>query len=151
MKPILETHPDIISRDVEEKDLEIVAKQAIDLLKLCHKPHGIHPRAYAMAHPQIENKDPLRFFVTERGLGYINPVIIKAVQPYTHKEGCMSFPEMKPIDVERFNLVEVEYTPFHVGEKDINLTLRAKTKFSSLSAAIFQHEIEHFDNNLIFL
>lgn len=149
MKKVLEKHSAKISREVTEKDLKVVKDDSKDLLRTCLEPIGIHKGAYAMAHPQIEEEDPLRYFVMRSGYGYINPVIVKQCQPYKMIEGCMSFPTKPCKRVDRFNLIVVKYVPFIVG-REIDLNNVVEVKFSGLEAAIFQHEIGHFDLNLIY-
>ncbi|MFA6325319.1 MAG: hypothetical protein WCX46_03800, partial [Candidatus Paceibacterota bacterium] len=48
------------SRDVLESDLLRVAEESKVLFNLCSLPYGNHMSAEAMAHPQIDDKDPLK-------------------------------------------------------------------------------------------
>lgn len=149
-RKILLPHPHKKSRNAERGDQEVIEEHAKDLFRICFERIGIHSGALAMAHSQIEGNDPLRFFVTKDGLIIINPVITSSRQKYTHHEGCMSFPNEKDVLVSRFNLIDVEYISGRVG-CTVDLSNKvAKNNVSGLEAAIFQHEIEHFDVNLIF-
>src|ERR1035437_4775208 len=68
---------DKISRLVTKNDLPRVIADAQILYKLCFTPLGLYRGAYAMAHPQIDDKDPLQMFVTEDRKIVLNPVITK--------------------------------------------------------------------------
>ena len=150
MKKILKRHPKKVSRKIKESDIETVLNDSHDLYRICFEPIGNYPRgALAMAHVQIEKDDPLRFFVNKNGEMFINPEIISKKQSYSHLEGCMSFPLQSAKKVSRFNLIEVEYTPAAL-EGEIDLTNRVIKKFSAMDAAIFQHEIDHFNLNLLY-
>lgn len=66
-----------------------------------------------------------------------NPAIRKALPGrFTHFEGCLSYPG-KLYSVERYETVWVEYTDWK-GE----LCLK---KFTGLSAAVAQHEVDHLN------
>lgn len=152
MKKILERHPDIVSRDVTEADLARVIADAKDLHRICFEPLGKFPNgALAMAHVQIEQSDPMRFFVLKNGEIVINPVIITTRQPYVHPEGCMSFSDLGPVPVKRFNLIETRYVLARISDASIDMSRIGQMCLSGLHAAIFQHEIGHFDLDLIFL
>lgn len=142
MKKILIPHPKKQSRKVEEKDIEIVLKDSEDLYRICFEPIGKHSGALAMAHVQIEADNPLRFFVKKEGIIIINPKIVSYSQEYTHTEGCMSFPFRDIKKIRRWNIIKVEYF-----NKKMELI---KEQVSGINAAIFQHEIDHFNLNLLF-
>lgn len=151
MKKILLPHPDRKSRPVEEGDIPTVLKDCMDLARVCFEPIGGHVNgAIAMAHVQVEAKDPLRFFVKRDGKIIINPVIVSTKQSYMHNEGCMSFPDKGVKPVPRFNIIEVKHSSAKIGDKKIDLENPVIKKFSGMDAAIIQHEIGHFDLKLIF-
>lgn len=137
-----------ISIEVTEKDLLRVMKDAKILYNLCFTQHGIHPGAFAVSHPQINNKDPLRFFVIKDKEIIINPVIIRHTKYLIDsQEGCTSFPDKLPIIVQRYNKCEVQYQIIKgTGKKLID----KKESLSGLRAKIFQHEIDHLNAIYIF-
>jgi peptide deformylase len=146
--PYVEPHINV-SREVTKKDLETVIRDAKVMINLCSNPHGIHPSALAIAHPQINDTDPLRFFVTDSEI-FINPRIIRhSNYEVTKKEGCMSFPDRSTMTVKRWHKIVVEYSLFSLeGQMDL---LKVITQdFSGLQAEVFQHEIDHFDGKYIF-
>jgi len=147
---ILETHPEIKSREVLLGDSQRLLQYAKEMHKLCFEPIGMYPGGEAVAHVQVAGKDPLRFFVKKDGTIYINPVITSQKQKYKHREGCLSFANESPVEVERYNLIEVEFVLAHITAKQIVTDGGQKGRFSGKDAAIFQHEIEHFDLDLIY-
>lgn len=137
-----------VSRDVTEADLSRVLKEADVLYHLCFTPNGIYQSAHAMAHPQIDDKDPLRFFVTVIGEVIINPKIIKHSNfPVDSKEACMSFPEREQIVIPRYNVIDVE---FQTLTKDKQLSEVMTKTFSGKVAKILQHEISHLQGHHIY-
>ena len=143
-----------ISREVTEKDIEKVVEEANILYNLCFTPNGIINGALAMAHPQIDDNDPLRFFVTAKRELIINPKIIRATNTtIDSKEGCASFPNEKPIIVQRHNKIEIEFITLIVDPDN-----KDKFKFSSVlndnlsgkQAKIFSHEIDHLNGVYIY-
>ena len=149
MKKILEKHPKIKSRDVTTSDLKIVGEAAQELYRICFEPIGLYPGAMAMAHVQIEDNDPLRFFVLKCGAIIINPKIIGLFDMKKSQEGCMSFPNRKSINVSRYGSIDVEYIEGKVGYK-IDMNNEKRERINGKLSFIFQHEIGHFDLNLIF-
>jgi hypothetical protein len=99
------------SRWVGAVDIPRVLSDGKDLVAMCNLPRGKYSGIAALAHSQIDDKDPLRFFVLPNGMVIINPVIMTHTKaPITKAEGCMSFPdnEIKK-DVTRFNKITVNY------------------------------------------
>lgn len=136
------------SRKVTNKDLQDVKEDAIILFMLCNTKHGIYPGGLAVAHPQIDSKDPLRFFVINTSEVVINPVITNHTRhTVDSEEGCLSFPDKKPIIVQRYNKIQVEYQTI---DKDFKLTKVIKADISGKRAKVFQHEINHLDSVYIF-
>ena len=136
-----------VSRDVTDKDIERIKKDAEIMVNMCFVQRGIFPSAYALADQQITKKDPLRFFAFNNGVVIINPVIVRHTRhTIDSEEGCLSFPDNKPITVQRWNKCEVEFQEIEgdrLGEKQTK-------NLSSIEAKIFQHEIQHFDGSYIF-
>lgn len=136
------------SRSVEDKDMETIIKDAHILYNLCHSKVGIYLGAEAMAHPQINEKDPLRFFVTKDKRIIINPIIARHTRhTVPFREGCISYPDKHPIDVQRWNKCEVEYQEIDGETKKL---LKIKKNLKGRESKIFQHEIDHFDAKYIY-
>jgi hypothetical protein len=135
------------SREVLESDINKVVEDVKILHEICFQRHGFYGGAYAMHHAQIDDKDPLNFFVEASGKIIINPVITRHSN-YTvdSKEACMTFPNNPPAIVQRWHKCEVEYVTLMVDPED-----ETKFKFSSLiqeklsgpDAFVFCHEYDH--------
>lgn len=129
------------SRDVTDADILRVAEEAKILYGLCFLPHGKYLGGEAMAHPQIDDKDPMKFFVTKTQDLIINPEIINHTNTLIEKpEGCMSFPEEPIINVNRWNKVTIRYKTLNSEGK---LTDWIEENANGLRAQMFQHEIQH--------
>lgn len=129
------------SREVTEADVAKVIELSQEMIALCHKRYGLNAGAFAIAHSQIDDQDPLRFFVTHDGEIVINPKIVRHTNtPIKKLEGCMTFPMSKPIIVERWNKCEVEFQTIEDGK----LTEATTQAVSGRTAEVFQHEIIHF-------
>lgn len=126
---------------------DIVVPLIEPMAELCKKPIGKFPSARAIAHAQVEQHKPLRFFVFSDGLAIVNPKILEASDPVIHKEGCYSFPFRDEKKVKRFNKIVVSYVGVakngveEVVERDV---------ITGINAFIFQHEIDHFNNKTIY-
>ena len=137
-----------VSRDVTEKDLKRVAEEAHVMYNLCFCRWGMYPSAFAIAHPQIDDKDPLRFFVTAQREIIINPAIINHTKvPVKSLEGCMSLPSTPRVVVNRFNKCEVEFTTL---TKEGVLSERLHKDIGGQESRIWQHEIQHLDSIYIY-
>lgn len=138
----------MVSREVVEADLPRVFEEADALYRLCFTPQGIYSSAHAMAHPQIDDKDPLRFFVTVIGEVIINPKIVKHSDfAVDSKEACMSFPDREQIIVPRWNVIDVE---FQTLTKDRKLSDVMRKTVSGKVSKIFQHELGHMQGHYIY-
>jgi len=138
-----------VARDVTKEDIIAVMQDSHILYNLCYTQHGIHPGGFAVAHSQINSKDPLRFFVTRDQEIIINPVIIRKTRTtIDSEEGCLSFPAKGTNIVQRWNKCEVECQTLDAEGDD--LTEKVVIKLSGLMAKIYQHEINHFDCVTIF-
>ena len=137
------------SRWVTQEDITRVLHDAQDMLAMCGLPHGKHNGALAIAHSQIEDQDPLRFFVLPNGMVVINPVITNHTKFGQGKEeGCMSFPlESIKKDVLRYNKVEATYQTLRQidGEETPALTGPVSESLNGRGAQIFQHECGHLN------
>lgn len=137
-----------ISREVNNDDIQLVKNDSDIMFRLCHTKHGIYAGGLAVAHQQIEDNDPLRFFVLADGEIIINPRITRHTNhTVDSEEGCLSFENNKQIIVQRWNKCEVEYQKIN---KDGLLSDFILESLSGKRAKIFQHEIDHFDCKYIF-
>lgn len=149
-----------ISREVKLSDLETIKGLYLPLEMLMNdlENSGAFSDVYAIAHQQVEEKDPLRFFVINANNKevirsndtwdlpdyiIINPIITRHTNiPVTKSEGCLSFPNFPNNDVDRWNKIEVEfYTINHEG----TALVKHQAKCAGKLAQIFQHEIDHFN------
>lgn len=137
------------SRWITAADLPRVLSDGRDLVAMCNLPRGHYSGIAALAHPQIENKDPLRFFVLPTGMVIINPVIFGHTKvPVFKNEGCMSFPDHPvKMDISRYNKVRVMYQTLQKISEDSDPILSAPVTedLSSGPAHVFQHEISHLN------
>ena len=134
---IIKSH-NIKSKECVKSDHTRIMAYANDMHKLCLQPLGIKAGAYAIAHCQVTDNDPLKFFVTNEGEIFINPYIINHTNvTVDSKEGCMSFPLMPDIIVQRYHKITVNYL-------DANFIPQVET-FSGKMAKVLQHEIDHFE------
>ena len=129
------------------------------MFNLCHTKRDKCPGALAIAHSQINEKDPLRFFVTRDMQIIVNPVIVNHTKHFVDsEEGCLSYPKKDQIIVQRWNKCEVEYNIVLDDEskdktKDkvaVKLSERLKENFGSKTAKVFQHEIDHMNSIFIY-
>lgn len=137
-----------VARDVTEKDLKKVFEVGQGMHEACRKPHGVHTGGMAIAHPQVESEDPMRFFVTRDGDCIINPVITRHTKYKRIKpEGCLSFPMWREAGVERFYKIEVTFQTFdEVQLMASKYVVRERTaKLKGFEAQVWQHEIDHLD------
>ena len=137
------------SRDVTQKDVKQLLKDAKLMLKICRLPVGVLEGGHALAHPQINDKDPLRFFVLRDGAIMINPVILKHTKHEMIKsEGCLSYANTKEnADVKRFYKVVVEFQTLTTKKK---LSEKRTVNLKGLAAQIVQHEIDHMEAIYVF-
>lgn len=142
------------SRLITEADIDRVVAEAKILHAICFEASGIYRGAYAMHHAQIEDKDPLSFFVTSNFKIVINPVITRH-SGYTvdSKEGCVSYSGEKQVVVQRWQKIETEYVTIMVDPKDekkFALSSKIEESFSGMDAKVFQHEFDHGNAKYIY-
>lgn len=133
------------SRECTLEDIPKIKELAPEMIKLCSTKRGLYKGAYALAHSQVEEKDPMRFFVTQEGNVFINPRIIN----HTHylvdsEEACMSYADKEIITVQRYNKLVVSCDNVDPAKTATVLPLDGRL------AKIFQHEIDHFDGRYIY-
>lgn len=148
---IIKPH-NILSREAIEADIPRIKKDAEKMANILANKKGelgIHPAGYALAHSQVEENDPLRFFVSSDGVVVINPKIISHTnfeQP--HKEGCLTYnwDGCYHVNVPRWNKITVELRVL----RDKGWSEVVTETFNGLQSKIFQHEIDHFNGNYIY-
>lgn len=138
------------SRKCTAKDIERILSDSTKMIRLCSVPLGKKTGAFAIAHCQITDDDPLRFFVTKEGFLFINPEIINHTEHLIDSvEGCMSYPNKDNILVKRYNKIEVKYN--QLSDDKSGLTDEIKTGISGKLSKIFQHEVlGHFEGETIY-
>lgn len=138
-----------VSREVIEGDEERVLAEAKILYNICYSKNGPYNGAIAMAHPQIDDKDPLRFFVTAEAELIINPEIIRETNfKIDSREGCYTYPGIAPKkDVKRSNKIDVQ---FQTIEEDGKLSRIGFMSLSGRWAKVWQHEMDHLDAKYIY-
>lgn len=137
------------AREVQPEDLERAMKVAPMMHALCGVPHGGKNGAYAVAHPQIDDQDPLQFWVTKKGHVLINAHVVDHTlyNNHLHAEGCMSYPDMPDVMVQRFYRGVVEAQS--IGPDKI-MTAPFRVELKGLEFYIVQHEIDHFNGISIY-
>lgn len=142
------------SRRVKAEDLPRVIEDAKIMHEMCMVGRGEYNTAYALAHSQIDDQDPLRFFVSIKGEVYINPFIVSSNHVMKQiQEGCMTYPDEPMRTVTRFEKVTVKYrTIAHkvnpaTGETlgEPYLTNEITSDFDGMMAQIMQHECQHLN------
>lgn len=143
------------SRLVVNDDIERVLKDAEIMHEMCLVGRADYTTAYAIAHPQIDDKDPLRFYVTSAGQIIINPTITNHTNQFLdRKEGCMTWPGEPMKTVLRYNKVTLSYQTLVYrevdGKKVMKLSPVVETGYSGKDANVVQHELQHLNGKCIY-
>ena len=145
---------DKVSRVVTDKDIKRVVEESKILHAICFEPMGMYGGAWAMADPQIDDKDPLRFFVTAEKRIIVNPKITRHTKTTVDSsEGCRTFSELPEIIVQRWNKIETEFQSVMVdpdNKEKFKLSGIIKEDFSGFQGFIWQHEIDHLNAKYIY-
>ena len=145
---------DKVSRTVTDKDIERVVEESKILHAICFEPMGMYGGAWAMHHSQIDDKDPLNFFVTAEKRIIVNPKITRHTKTTVDsKEGCRSFSELPEIVVKRWNKIETEFQSVMVDPDNKNkfkLSSVITEGFNGFKSFVFQHEVGHSEGKLIY-
>lgn len=150
LKLYVESHRKI-SRDVVDSDLKRVLEDADKMWKLCKIKSGLYPSAVAIAHPQIDDKDPLRFFVTCNGDAVINPVITRHTRNTKRDlEGCLTFPLGMPTNKDRWYKIEAEHYTIDLSDGGLKMGPMVIAKLKGFEARFFQHEVDHLNGIYIY-
>lgn len=136
------------SREVTKDDLPQLIKDAHIMYNLCYTQRGNCGGALAIAHQQINKEDPMRVFVTKERKIVINPVMLRHTDnTVDSSEGCLSFPGLPQVTVQRWNKCEVKYLTLTGDGKDfVEKTENIRGKESK----VFQHEMDHFECEYIY-
>lgn len=137
-----------VSRQCTKEDIPQILKDAQLMYDLCSAPVGIYKSAFAIAHCQINNTDPLAFYVTKHRQIIINPKIIRHTNHLSPKpEGCMTFHRMEMKLTSRFYRCDMEYYTVDEDDRFIGpLVWSAK----GIDAQVIQHEIDHINGKNIY-
>ena len=139
----------IKSRWVEAVDIPKVLADGKDLVSMCNLPRGKYSGIAALAHSQINDKDPLRFFVLPNGTVVINPVIMNHTKaPIQKDEGCMSYPDRDvKKEVNRFNKITVTYQTLTRKDEasELELSKPIAEEMGGSHSHVFQHETSHLN------
>lgn len=142
------------SRSVTETDVNRVVEESVVLYELCFTPVGLYKGAFAVHHSQIDDKDPLNFFVSADKRIIINPTITRHSNYLVDsKEACLTFPEKEQIVVPRWQKCEIDYVTIMVDPKDnkkFKLSSVIKEKLNGPSAFIIQHEVNRGNGTYIY-
>lgn len=145
------------AREVTEKDLVRVMSDSKVMHEMCLVGRADYTTAYAIAHTQVNDEDPLAFYVTIDGQVIINPVITNYTKQLIDRmEGCMSYPAEPMKIVLRFNKVTLQYQTITYKEKDgvpvgdPTLTPEVVSKYESKEAQVIQHELTHLNGHNIY-
>lgn len=144
---LLNFHPLKKSRPVAPADVDFLKEIRKPWQDICKAPAGKYPHAYAIAHVQVEDGDPMRAFITHAGDVIMNPEILEKDEKVFHKEGCMTWPFRGIVKTRRYNKIKVSYQILKADKEEVeNIT----EWLTGLDAFIFQHEIGHFDLNTLY-
>ena len=138
-----------VARQVTAEDIDFVLAEGDVMYNLCHIPLGSIKGAEAIAHTQINDTDPLAFFVNPKGEFIINPVVINSTRHTVDStEGCMSFPAELPVTIQRYHKITVEFQtliPADVEGEKPHLSQVFKVELSGKMSKVFQHEVSHLN------
>ena len=112
-----------------------IAQDLVDTL-LAHKDSCVGMAANMIG----QTKNIIVFDNEGTPMVMLNPVILKAAEPYDTEEGCLSLLG-GPRKTQRYQKIKVEY-------QTLRLQKRIKT-FTGWTAQIIQHEIDHCNGILI--
>lgn len=136
------------SRPVTEADLPKVMEEGKVLYNLCYTRCGRYNGAHAVHHSQIDDKDPMNFFITADREIIINPTMTRHTKALVDsKEGCVTFFDNPEKIVGRFHKIEVD---FQTITKEDKLSEVFHVELTGKASKIFQHEIGHGNAEYIY-
>jgi len=137
----------VVSREVTEDDIDRVIKEAQVMHQLCFTPNGNYQAAYAVHHAQIDDKDPLNFFVTGGRNIIINPKIIRhSSYMVDSDEGCITYPHVPEIRIQRYRKLDVEYRTIMTDPENpdkFKMSDIIEERLTGRPSFVFQHEFDH--------
>lgn len=152
------------SRDVKDSDIDRVKDNAQQMVILAGAMimRKMAVEIYAISHPQVDGRHPLRFFTfcpqsktvrdnikeLDNSMVILNPRIVRHTGVSVQKdEGCVTFLGLPNVPVQRYNKIEVEYQSLERDPVTQKLTMTPfkHKSFAGVMAQIFQHEIDHFE------
>jgi len=141
-----------VARLVKEGDLPRVMADAEKMLEICFNGRGMYPSAFSVNHAQIDDQDPLRFFVVNNGDIIVNPVIVGHTNFLEDKkEGSLSHPVELMKKVPRFNKVDLQFQLIEMVEGgDPKLTEPITTKYNGRYSEIIQHQCQQLNGSTIY-
>lgn len=138
-----------VSRPIVNEDYDFVMEEVKTCNAACYVKRGKYPSGFAVAHPQINDKDPVRMFVFANGIYIINPKVIRYSKTiHLNKEGCLSHPEKDMIDVFRYHKLTLDYDIFNPEKKLVKASYPIEA--TGRDARIIQHEIDHLNGITIY-
>lgn len=158
---IIQNPNKIKSRPVTDEHIPLIVSLKDEMVQLCHEPIGEYKNGgFALSHVQVDDKNPLRFYVMSNGQVIINPEITDHTKHQIfRKEGCLSFPYAEPRIVQRWNVITLEYqtlilepvnSPEDYDNPRYSLSQLRRVRLTSKYAIIAQHEIDHMNGITIF-
>ena len=157
---IIKPHKNISRPVITREEIEMIPNIALKMDNLMFEllREKKFKKIFAIAHPQVEKDNPLRFFMLCRynqqivdndRYGFrsyiiINPIITRHSN-YANKltEGCLSFQKEGDVKIDRWHKIEVNYQT--IDHENKGGLLENRISLSGIPAEIVQHEIDHFD------
>lgn len=134
-----------VSRKATEEDIPRILEEAQVMVDIC----AVAPWLPALSHSEIDDTDPLQFFVTAGGRLIINPRIIRHTNfPVDSVEGCAAFPPMMQKTVGRYHKIDLEFLSL---DEDTNTFTPVLTiALSGREARSVQHQLAHMNGKYLF-
>ncbi len=151
------------SRMATDADVERIQKDATIMHEMCIAGRADYVQGHALAHTQINDTDPIRFFVwiedDGRARVFINPVIETASgEMIAGEEGCMSYPSDLKKVVFRYKHVKLRFQTLGLkvdkatGEQtsEVFISEPGTVNIYGHNARIVQHEVSHLNGHNIY-
>ncbi len=136
-----------ISREATENDIKRIVQNFLEMVEFCLSPPKDFRAVLALAHCQITEDDPLRFFVTNEKEVIVNPEMVNHTRHTVDSlEGCVSYPKNDNITVQRYNKCEMKY---YIIDEHSELVEKTESA-NGQRAKMFQHELDHFNGIYIY-
>ena len=138
-----------VSRPIVDKDYDFVMEEVKICNAACYVKRGKYPSAFAIAHPQINDKDPVRMFVFANGIYIMNPRVIRYSKTiHMDKEGCLSYSDRDRVNVFRYHKLTLDYDIFNPEKKLVKALYPIEA--TGQNARIVQHELDHLNGVTIY-